>query len=174
MQKSFVKLGLVAVLMSVFGVQNFSFAQEEVEDSQTNAEQKEGVKVGFLKCDVGSGFGLVFGSKRDLNCVFTPTFGDDTERYIGSIRNYGVDIGFKRYGVILWGVFAPTADFEGRSLEGKYGGITGEAAVIYGVGAKALLGGSDQSTALQPISIEGVRGLNIAAGVTSLELTKLD
>ena len=174
MRESLVRLSLIAVLLLIIGTSSFVFAQDEAEVDQNSATEEEGVKVGFLKCDVGSGFGLIFGSTRDVNCIFTPTFGDYTERYVGSISNYGVDIGFKRYGVMLWGVFSPTADFQGRSLEGKYGGLTGEAAVVYGVGAKALLGGSEKSMALQPMSIEGVRGLNIAAGITSLELTKIE
>jgi hypothetical protein len=42
--------------------------------------------------------------------------------------------------------------------------------VIAGVGANALVGGNDRTVALQPISIQGQAGLNLAAGVAGLEL----
>ena len=38
--------------------------------------------------------------------------------------------------------------------------------------ANALVGGSNKSIALQPLSIQGQVGLNLAIGVTQLELVK--
>ena len=37
-------------------------------------------------------------------------------------------------------------------------------------GANVLLGGSKKGFALQPISVEGVAGANVAAGVAEVEL----
>jgi hypothetical protein len=42
--------------------------------------------------------------------------------------------------------------------------------VVAGVGANALVGGSNRSVALQPLSVSGQVGLNIAAGVAGLDL----
>jgi len=42
--------------------------------------------------------------------------------------------------------------------------------VGYGVGANALVGGSRRSVFLQPLSVQGQKGLNFAAGVAGLVL----
>ncbi|HKH96957.1 MAG TPA: DUF992 domain-containing protein, partial [Beijerinckiaceae bacterium] len=39
-----------------------------------------------------------------------------------------------------------------------------------GVGANVLVGGSNRSVALQPVSLQGQTGVNLALGVASLEL----
>jgi len=39
-----------------------------------------------------------------------------------------------------------------------------------GLGANVLVGGSDRTVALQPVAVQGQTGLNVAAGVTELEL----
>ena len=57
------------------------------------------------------------------------------------------------------------------ALAGSYGGATASAAAGVGVGANVLVGGSGNTISLQPISIEGMTGLNIAAGVAALTLT---
>jgi hypothetical protein len=72
--------------------------------------------------------------------------------------------------VILWGVVAPTADIGAGALAGDYRGVTGSVAAVYGVGANALIGGSDKSIVLQPVSIEGIEGVNIAGGIGILSL----
>jgi hypothetical protein len=56
------------------------------------------------------------------------------------------------------------------ALEGDYGGATAGAAVGVGVGANVLLGGLDKSIALQPLSVEGTKGLNVAAGIGAISL----
>ena len=129
-----------------------------------------GVKAGVLTCDVSSGWGLIFGSSKDLNCTFENGAGHE-EDYVGTINKYGVDVGYHNCGVIVWAVFAPTAELGRGSLGGNYGGVTAGAAVGVGAGANALVGGSDNHISLQPISIEGMTGLNVAAGVASISLT---
>ncbi len=74
---------------------------------------------------------------------------------------------------MLWAVVAPTTDLGEGALAGHYGGGTASVALGVGVGANALIGGFKKSIALQPISIEGQNGLNVAAGVEELSL-KLD
>jgi hypothetical protein len=129
-----------------------------------------GVRVGVLTCNVASGWGLIFGSSHDLNCTFSedPTH---SENYVGKIKKYGVDIGYTHAGVMAWGVFAPTGTIKPGTLAGSYGGVTAGASAGVGAGANVLVGGSDNSVSLQPLSIEGAVGLNVAAGVASIDLT---
>ena len=65
---------------------------------------------------------------------------------------------------------APTADLGRGALAGDYGGATGSAAVGVGVGVNVLFGGFKDSIALQPVSISGMKGLNVAGGVAALTL----
>lgn len=128
-----------------------------------------GVRVGVLTCHVASGWGFVFGSSKNLRCTYSPNKGTP-ERYTGTIKKFGVDIGYTQSGVIVWGVVAPTSSLKPGSLEGGYAGATASATVGVGVGANALVGGLDQSIALQPLSVEGNKGLNVAAGIGAISL----
>jgi len=127
------------------------------------------VKAGFLTCDVSSGWGFVFGSTRDVNCTFAQD-GGATERYVGHINKFGVDIGYVAGGVVVWAVLAPTTNLGKGALAGTYAGLTAGAAVGVGGNANVLVGGSEKSVSLQPVSIEGSAGLNVAAGVAQFVL----
>jgi hypothetical protein len=133
------------------------------------AEGDKGVKAGVLTCNVNSGWGFIFGSSKGLNCTYDPGNGQ-IERYVGEIRKFGVDIGYASNGVIVWGVIAPTNDVGRGALAGDYAGASGSVALGYGVGANVLLGGFKDSFALQPLSIEGMKGLNVAGGIASMTL----
>ena len=130
-----------------------------------------GVKIGTLECHEASGAGLVFSSSRNLHCTFS---GFDKNvpvvRYTGKIDRYGVDIGFQENAVILWGVVSTSDHFAPGDLAGKYGGLTAQIGWGGGLGANVLFGGSNNGFALQPISIQGFNGINIAAGVAEMEL----
>lgn len=127
-----------------------------------------GVKVGTLTCQVASGWGFIFGSSKDLRCNFHG--GRRSEHYIGSISKFGVDIGYTDSAVIVWAVFAPTAGPKPGALAGDYAGLTASATAGVGVGANALIGGFGRSITLQPISIEGNTGLNVAGGIGAMSL----
>jgi hypothetical protein len=127
------------------------------------------VRVGTLTCHEASGWGFVFGSSRDLNCVLARS-GGAVERYSGTISKFGVDIGYSKSAVVVWGVIAATSDMRPGSLAGGYGGVTGSASVGAGGGANVLVGGFGRSITLQPVSIQGDTGLNVAAGVEGLNL----
>lgn len=128
-----------------------------------------GVKAGVLTCDVASGWGLVFGSTRDLKCTYAADSGH-VEHYSGRINKYGVDVGYKAAGVIAWAVLAPTTDVAKGALAGTYGGLTGGAAFGVGGSANLLVGGSGQTISLQPLSVEGMAGINVAAGIAGIVL----
>jgi len=125
-------------------------------------------KIGTMTCHVSSGWGFVFGSTRELRCVFTG--GGRTENYDGKISKFGVDIGYQQSGVILWAVFAPSTDLKVGALTGDYGGITAGAAAGVGGNANVLVGGSTKSISLQPVSIEGDKGINLAVGIAAISL----
>ena len=127
-----------------------------------------GVRVGDLTCNVASGWGFVFGSSKDLHCTYRGN--GHIEHYTGSISKFGVDVGYTEGGVLVWGVFAPTSDMRKGALEGDYVGGSAQVTAGLGVGANALVGGFDKSVALQPVSVEGSKGLNVAAGIGSISL----
>ena len=127
-----------------------------------------GVRVGDLTCNVASGFGFIFGSSKDLHCTYRGN--NHREHYVGSISKFGVDIGYTAGGIIVWDVVAPTSSMRRGALTGDYAGATASATAGVGVGANVLVGGLDRSIALQPLSVEGNTGLNIAAGIGSISL----
>lgn len=134
------------------------------------AQQQTGdVRVGTLRCDVAGGVGFVFGSTREVTCVFSSAQGN-SERYRGEIRRYGVDIGFTTASVMLWGVLASTGNVQPGALAGTFVGASAGATVGVGGAANLLVGGGDRGISLQPLSIEGSTGLNIALGVGELRL----
>ncbi len=128
------------------------------------------VRAGYLTCHVAAGWGFIFGSSRKLDCSYALQPGY-TEYYLGSITKFGADIGYLQSGVIIWAVVAPTTNLGQGALAGHYGGATASAAVGVGAGANVLVGGFNSSIALQPVSIEGQNGLNVAAGVAAMNLT---
>lgn len=128
----------------------------------------DGVKIGTLSCHEASGWGFIFGSSHEVRCVFTG--GDRTERYEGSISKFGVDVGYQQSAVLIWAVIAPNDVHDRGALDGHYGGATAEGSFGVGLGANVLVGGSTKSIALQPLSIEGATGLNVAAGIGELTL----
>jgi hypothetical protein len=126
-------------------------------------------RVGDLTCDISGGIGLIVGSQRTLNCTFMPSVPGPIEYYTGTLTKLGVDVGVTGGGVMIWLVFAPTERPVG-ALTGTYGGVTADASVGAGVGANVLVGGSNRTVQLQPVSLEGQTGLNVAAGVAGIEL----
>jgi uncharacterized protein DUF992 len=154
--------GLIAAAASVVAAGLMTAVPASAQDS--------GVKVGYLTCNVTSGWGFVFGSSRDVKCEYSGA-PNSTERYSGSITKFGVDIGYLSSAVMVWAVFAPTANVAPGTLGGQYAGGTASAAAGLGVGVNGLVGGSGHHISLQPVSIEGQTGLNVAGGIAALNLT---
>ena len=130
--------------------------------------QPNRVQVGTLACSISAGVGMIVASQRNVSCNFQPD-GGPPEAYTGTMTRVGVDVGFTTGGAMVWGVFAGTNRYAGM-LAGTYAGGTAEATVAAGLGANVLVGGSNRSVALQPLSVQGQVGLNVAAGVGALEL----
>ncbi len=139
--------------------------------AQAPAQQggsKSGVNIGTLTCNVADGMGFVFGSSKSLSCLFVRNDGS-AERYTGDIKRFGVDLGFTKDAQIIWLVFAPGAVAPG-ALAGDYGGVGAQATVAVGGAVNVLVGGSSKQVTLQPVSVQGNAGLNIAAGFAEVTL----
>jgi hypothetical protein len=130
--------------------------------------QRDRIQVGTLNCSISSSIGMIVTSQRNVSCFFSADNAPD-EAYEGTITRIGLDIGFTTGGKIVWAVFASTNRYVGM-LSGQYVGASAEMTIAAGLGANVLVGGSSRSVALQPLSIQGQTGLNIAAGVGELSL----
>ena len=146
-----------------------AFAAAVALPTTTMAQGVARTQVGTLTCDVSAGVGMIIASRKDVTCMFTPASPGPREVYVGSISKFGLDLGATAGGQMIWAVFAPTTMPCG-ALAGDYAGATAEATVGAGLGANALVGGSNRTVALQPLSVQGQAGLNVAAGVAGLSL----
>lgn len=136
--------------------------------SQANAQER--IAAGQLTCGVKGGTSFIIGSTKDLRCVFRASPGDEGERYEGQIQKYGLDIGVTNQAILTWTVLAPSRGVLAGALSGKYLGVAADASAGLGGGANVLVGGSNNSISLQPLSVQGQTGLNAAVGVAEVEL----
>ena len=135
-----------------------------------NAQQpSQRVQVGVLECRGGASVGFIVGSVTHLGCVLRAN-GLPEDRYIATIQKVGIDLGITQESALAWGVYAPVGRLGPGALSGNYAGAQGSATLGVGVGGNVLVGGSDNTIALQPLSVQGQVGVNIAAGLESLEL----
>src|ERR1041385_6478234 len=127
------------------------------------------VQVGVLECRGGTSIGFIVGSVTNLGCVLRVE-GVPEDRYVATIRKVGLDLGITQETTLAWGVYAPVARLGPGDLAGDYAGAQGSASFGVGGGGNVLVGGSNNSIALQPLSLQGQIGVNLAAGLESLEL----
>ena len=126
------------------------------------------LQIGSLNCSLSSSVGMLVGSQKNVSCILHSDNMPD-EPYQGTLSRIGLDIGATSGGKIVWGVFATTNRYSGM-LNGSYVGATAEASIAVGLGANALIGGSNRAIALQPLSIQGQTGFNFGAGIGTLYL----
>jgi hypothetical protein len=131
--------------------------------------QPRRIQVGTLTCSVSAGVGLIVGSQRNVNCLLKGQPGEPEEVYTGTMTRVGLDVGVTTGGAIIWAVFSDTNRYAGM-LAGTYTGASAEVSVAAGLGANVLVGGSNRTVALQPLSVQGQIGLDVAAGIGQLEL----
>ena len=127
------------------------------------------VQVGILECRGGASVGFIVGSVTNLGCVLRAD-GLPEDRYVATIRKVGLDLGITQESALAWGVFAPVGAARAGRSAGNYAGAQGSATLGVGVGGNVLVGGSNNTIALQPLSVQGQVGISIAAGLESLEL----
>jgi len=128
------------------------------------------VEAGGLECHSPGAVGFVVGAVLNFDCVFRPSSGGPPQHYVATVRRIGLDLGFTQNVSIGWVVFAPTAVVRPGDLSGDYGGVQAGASFGIGLGANAMIGGSNNSFMLQPLSGQAQAGLSVAAGLTGLEL----
>jgi len=137
--------------------------------SITPAAAQSRTEVGLLECHGAGSISFVVGSVNQFGCVLRPAVGAPQD-YVATIKRYGVDVGITQQSILAWAVLAPSQGVGYGALAGRYIGATAGATVGIGVSANALVGGSNRSFVLQPLSVGGQTGLNVAAGVADLEL----
>lgn len=140
------------------------------------AAQSAKVQAGVLVCNVAPSVGFVLGSIREMTCELRSAQVQPYNlmaRYKGTVSRFGIDIGVSTGGSLGWAVFAPTAAIAPGDISGSYVGVSADAAWAIGGGANVLVGGSNSTVALQPLSLEGVTGAMVAAGVADMRLTLL-
>lgn len=138
------------------------------------ASEINGTKIGTLDCTIEGGFGLLVGSKKQADCTFLHTNGTE-EQYTGSLNKLGLDVGYSDESFLSWLVFTPVGNKPGDfALAGDYIGVSANASLGIGLGVNALVGGSNKKIGLQPFSVEGKTGLNLAIGFSKLSLVAIN
>ena len=127
------------------------------------------VRAGILQCQGGQNVGFVVGSVTSLECVFRSD-GRRPEPYIAKVQRIGLDLGVTAQTQLSWAVNAPNTRLGRGELAGSYGGVGANASIGIGGGGNFLVGGPANAYALQPLSVQGQKGLNVAAGIAGLEL----
>ena len=127
-------------------------------------------QVGSLSCKVNPNIGFIIVGHQPMGCLFTPNTQTPPQAYDGAINTVGLNVGISAGGVLGWAVFAPTTGVPAGALAGDYVGVSGDIGIGVGAGANVLLGGSDRTIALQPLSLQGSVALNVVLGVSSLKL----
>ena len=133
---------------------------------ETAAAQPAGPPTGRLSCTIGNNFAAIAKSQRPTECRFRPRRGP-IQHYNGIVRSFSLDLGSVRTATMVWRVYGPYARAPLGALSGSYK-ATGAAP---GTAANVLVGGQNNEVTLQPLPFQGNRGINVAVGVTTLELT---
>jgi hypothetical protein len=147
----------------------FGIASVALVASFASANAQQGVQAGMLECTGGQNVSYVVGSNAQLNCVFTSP-GRRPEGYVANVRRFGLDLGFTQTTTVQYAAYAPTARVPAGALAGSYSGVGTNASVGLGFGGSFLVGGAGNAISLQPISIQGQTGLNVASGIVQLDL----
>ncbi|XIA66344.1 DUF992 domain-containing protein [Bradyrhizobium sp. TZ2] len=133
------------------------------------AQEAGRTRVGTLTCNIAPGVGMVVAGQRQLSCIYASARGRAREAYEGTVSTLGLDIGATTGGQLAWAVFAPTT-LRQAALAGTYTGATAGGTVGAGAGANLLVGGSDRTVVMQPVSVQAQTGMNVAAGISTMEL----
>ena len=128
---------------------------------------------GRLDCQVDPNVGFIIVGHQSMRCLFIPSAPIPQEAYAGALNTVGLNVGISAGGVLGWAVFAPTTGLSPGALAGEYVGVSGDVGIGLGAGANVLLGGSNRTVALQPLSLQGSIALNVVAGLSSLKLRPL-
>lgn len=129
------------------------------------------IEIGYLECDLKSEDGNIIASEQLFTCRFDPAEGGHSdELYTANITRVGIDLSKTDEETLAWAVFAPAEKWEDGVLQGEYAGLSADAALGVGIGVKALVGGLEDSIALQPIGLTAQEGVGVAIGVENMSL----
>ncbi|MFY9687850.1 MAG: DUF992 domain-containing protein [Pseudolabrys sp.] len=131
---------------------------------------KPWTQVGMLTCKLNPSIGFIIAGHQSMECRYVPGAGGSAQAYQGALNMVGINIGISAGGILNWAVLAPTDGIPAGALAGEYVGASADAGFIVGVGTNVLIGGSNRTLALQPISVEGSVAANVALGVSALKL----
>lgn len=137
--------------------------------SRTDAADAR-LAAGTLTCQSDGAVGLVLGSKERMDCTYQPAGGGEPRYFAGTATRIGLDVGVRGPSVLVWTVLGSTTQFRSEHLGGSFAGVSADVAAGIGVGANVLIGGNEKSVVLQPLSVKGETGLNVALGVGTLTL----
>lgn len=132
--------------------------------------QSAKLEAGTLTCKGKGSIGLIIGSKQTLRCSYNPAGKGPNQSYTATITKVGLDVGVTGPTTLIWTVLSSTTSVPAGALAGNYAGVAADASVGIGGGANALVGGNKNSVTLQPLSVQGQTGVNLAVGVAGLTL----
>jgi uncharacterized protein DUF992 len=152
--------------------------QQQTAQQMNAAYASSQVYIGALSCNVSGGTGYVFGSTKDLSCVYLTKDGV-SQAYKGEIRKFGIDLGYTRAGHMVWhvyqlgGLVGQATSTNPKVLAGNYGGEQASIAAQSSAGGNWLYGGSNNQIVLQATQIQDSRnaGYNLAYGIAEMSLT---
>ncbi len=127
-------------------------------------------QAGMLRCNLNPSIGFVIFGHQSMECKFQPAVSGPVQAYDGAINTVGLDLGASGGGKFAWAVFGSASGIPNGALAGEYVGASGDIGLGVGVGANVLVGGSNRSVALQPVSLEGSMAINVVAGLSQLKL----
>jgi Protein of unknown function (DUF992) len=127
------------------------------------------IQAGTLSCRLNPSIGFVIFGHQSMECTFQPVSGP-VQGYDGALNTVGLDLGVSSGGRFAWAVFGPASGVPSGALAGEYVGASGDIGLGVGAGANVLVGGSNRSLALQPVSLEGSVAFNVVAGLSQLKL----
>jgi len=128
--------------------------------------QPSGPPTGRLSCTLSGPPAPIVTTQKPMECRFRPRRGP-LQQYTGVVRGFSLDLASIRSAAMAWRVFGPYARAPLGALAGEYK-ASGTGA---GTGGHLLTGGGSNEVTLQPLPFQGHRGINVATGVTALELT---
>lgn len=126
-------------------------------------------QAGMLTCNLNPSVGFILFGHQSMECRFQPVAGP-MQAYDGAINTVGIDLEISGGGRFAWAVFGSASGIPYGALAGEYVGASGDIGLGVGVGANALIGGSNRGVALQPVSLEGSMAINAVAGLSQLKL----
>lgn len=140
----------------------------------TAVAQHAPIQIGTLTCVIEPQPGSFFGSSKDIDCAFAPTIASVMPKsYEGTMTSVGLEVGSTGKTTLVWGVVAPVSATADGVLNGTYVGSTISGSFGAGFGSNVLFGGSGNTVALQPVSLQFQTGFNATLGALQITLSEV-